>query len=73
MSFALRLRPLAPAVFIGRQELLDGDSIELFNLTADIDGHPIDSTVSRQTLERAGFSVPSINGNIPVALSEVSQ
>jgi hypothetical protein len=71
MSAALQMRPVAPVVFIGRQDIGDGDSIELFNLTADIDGHPIDSTVSRQTLERAGFFVPSTIGKSPVVPSEV--
>jgi hypothetical protein len=71
MSAVLQARPLAPAVFIGRQEIGDGESIELFNLTTDIAGHPVDSTVSRQTLERAGFFVPSTIGRIPVRPSEV--
>lgn len=51
-------RPMAPAVFIGVQ---DGfglrPSFRLFNLTADIAGHPAGSTVSEETLTAAGFTV----------------
>jgi hypothetical protein len=32
---------------------------ELWTLTHDIPGHPEGSTLSRQTLEKAGYSVPS--------------
>jgi hypothetical protein len=36
-------------------------AIELFNLIQDIAGHPRGSTVSRETLEAAGFYVPPID------------
>lgn len=48
----------APAEFIGWQADADGGHFELFNLTRAIPGHPFGSTVSRQTLEEAGFDVP---------------
>lgn len=53
--------PLAPAVFLGVQEGYPARGIpdvELWNLTRGIAGHVAGSTVSRQTLERAGFFVP---------------
>jgi hypothetical protein len=58
-------KELAPAEFVGIQEGLParGDKpaikdIELYNLTKDIPGHNTGSTVSRETLEKAGFEVP---------------
>lgn len=53
-------KPLAPATFYGIQDC-EGlcPDIELFNLTAAVGVIPAGSTVSRETLERAGFSVPS--------------
>lgn len=58
-------RPLAPAKFIGWMEGLPAaqgypeiPSTELYNLTAAVGDHPVDSTVSRQTLERHGFRLP---------------
>jgi hypothetical protein len=52
-------RKLAPAVYVGCQ---DGcgvvESFKLYNLTADIPGHPVGSTVSEQTLVAAGYIVP---------------
>lgn len=66
----------APAIYRGMQ---DGFGIvpdfELWDLTADIPGHPSRSTVSRQTLEAAGYYVPVSKpaalptaGNCPRAL-----
>jgi hypothetical protein len=50
----------APVEFAGIQE---GGGIfpdfELYNLTEDIEGHPSGSTVSRKTLEDAGYRVPA--------------
>ncbi len=49
----------APAVYQGFQEGTGKiPGFELYNLTEDIEGHPAGSTVSRQTLEQAGFTVP---------------
>ena len=49
----------APAVFRGIQSGFGiVDDFEMWDLTADIPGHPVRSTVSRQTLEEAGYSVP---------------
>ena len=48
----------APASFLGEQERLSGPPLQLFNLTADVTGHPKGSTVSRETLERLGYVVP---------------
>lgn len=58
-------RPQAPAVYVGLQEGLPAaggrpavPGFEIFNLTADIPGHSKGSTVTRETLEKAGFDVP---------------
>lgn len=49
----------APVAWMGHQQLPGGrPAMELWNLTRDIPGHPIGSTVSRDTLEAAGFEVP---------------
>ena len=48
----------APARFIGWQERIGKPPIQLFNLTADIPGHPKGSTVAAETLKRAGYDVP---------------
>lgn len=49
----------APAYFIGVQSGFDGaGSIDLFTLTRPVGEHPVDSTVSRQTLEKHGYHVP---------------
>lgn len=62
--------PAAPAEFLGWQEDGLGGAIELWNLTADIDGHPDGSTVSRQTLESKGFVVPPPPTPSPVVVAE---
>lgn len=49
----------APATYVGFQPgstTIPG--FDIFNLTEDIPGHTKGSTVSRQTLEEAGFTVP---------------
>lgn len=47
----------APAVFLGIQPGFDHHaSIELYVLLSPVGHHPVGSTVSRQTLERHGFS-----------------
>jgi hypothetical protein len=52
-------RRRAPAVWVGHQTWAGhAPIIELYNLTEDITGHPRGSTVSRETLEAAGFNVP---------------
>jgi hypothetical protein len=51
-------RPLAPATFTGVMKLDGLPAIELFNLTKEVAGQPIGSTVSRDTIERAGFYLP---------------
>jgi hypothetical protein len=54
-------RPIAPAVYIGRQEGVGSvPAFDLWNLTADIEGHNEGSTVSSQTLIAAGFRLPSV-------------
>lgn len=54
--------PVAPATFQGylRRDHRQGleQPLELWTLTAAIPGHPVNSTVSRQTLEQAGYAVP---------------
>ena len=50
------LKPLAPATFLGVQEGWGSlPPIELWNLTADLEGHPVGSTVSRETIEALGY------------------
>lgn len=51
-------RPLAPAEFLGWQEMGNGDYMELWNLIEDIEGHPKGSTVDRRTIESKGFYLP---------------
>ena len=57
-------RPLAPAVFLGVQDLGEGKSMDLYNLTANICDktgkvlHPKGSTVSTGTLLKLGFRLP---------------
>lgn len=54
------LKPSAPVEFVGIQEgAYPGQEFELYNLTQDIEGHPEGSTVSRETLEKAGYEVPA--------------
>ncbi len=49
----------APATYHAFQEGIEGiPGFELWNLTSDIPGHPAGSTVSRRTLEAAGYEVP---------------
>jgi hypothetical protein len=58
------IRNLAPAEFLGVQdcgpEFPELPKIELWNLTADIPGHPRGSTLSRETITKAGFVLPII-------------
>lgn len=52
--------PLAPAVFLGVQPGFGVlPPFALYNLTADIPGHPEGSTVSSVTLLAAGFRLPA--------------
>ena len=52
-------RPLAPAVYVGRQEGIGSiPAFDLWNLTADIPGHNEGSTVASKTLIEAGYRLP---------------
>ena len=53
-------KPFAPAKFLGIQPGIPGriPDLELWNLTESIKGHGAGSTVSRQTIEKAGFYLP---------------
>ncbi len=54
-------RPQAPAVYCGWQKgtaLIPG--FEVWILVRDIEGHPAGSSVSRQTLELAGYWCPPV-------------
>ena len=54
-------RPLAPVVFLAARAFSDmpyDPDMELWNLTADVPGHPRRSTVTRRTLEGLGYYVP---------------
>ena len=47
-----------PATYIGTQHWPTGmpyQPLPLYNLLVDIPGHPVGSTVSLQTLQRAGY------------------
>jgi len=56
----------APAIFLGIQPGTHHlPAIELWNLTAPVGDHPAGSTVSRQTLERHGYSVPEAKSQKP--------
>lgn len=51
----------APATFLGVQPgILQLPDVELYVLTAAVGHHPAGSTVSRATLERHGYTVPSL-------------
>lgn len=53
--------PNAPAKFIGIQPGFGQiPSFELYTLEAPVGDHPAGSSVSRETLENHGFSVPPI-------------
>jgi hypothetical protein len=77
-------KPLAPAVFIGRQQLPpraaeSGITGELFNLTEPLGNIPAGSSISRANLEKAGYFVPdtplesSASPREPIALSELAK
>lgn len=54
----LNLKPLAPATYCG--VMTHGDlTVELWDLTEDIPGHPKGSTISESTLRDAGYSIPN--------------
>ena len=59
-------KPIAPATYCG---VMLG--IDLWTLTDDIPGHPCGSTVSRETLEGAGYRVPMAPGDAQRAASAV--
>lgn len=51
---------MAPAVFIGIQPGFGSiPSFMCYNLTADIAGHPVNSTVSDVTLIALGYALPA--------------
>lgn len=52
----------APAYYIGTQSgFADIPAFSLYNLTADIPGHPAGSTVSDITLRELGYSLPELS------------
>jgi hypothetical protein len=66
-SLGLDSRELAPATLVGVQEGLPEAGIPdtpLYNLTRDAAGTVQDSTVTRQTLEGAGFRVPEVPADL---------
>lgn len=57
----------APATHIGDQEQAGGKpTIPLFNLDEDIPGHPKGSTVSGETLTKAGYDLPDTKDQAPL-------
>lgn len=65
----------APAVFLGIQPGFDQHApIELYVLLSPVGHHPVGSTVSRQTLERHGYShVPVPNDQTNSAKQKIAQ
>lgn len=56
---AARSLPVAPAEYIGTQPGFGSvPDFRLYNLTESIPGHPVGSTVSDDTLRRAGYVLP---------------
>lgn len=55
-------KPDAPAEFLGIEGEGSPKAFESYRLTTDIPGHVKGSSVSRQTLEEAGFNVPARPG-----------
>lgn len=53
-------QPLAPAEFIGYQDVRNRPRIPLFTLTSDVPGHPKDSTVAGATLTALGYRLPGL-------------
>lgn len=56
---SVRETMIAPAVYLGVQQV-EGGTVTLWNLTADIPGHPVGSTVSDLTLRALGYEVPEV-------------
>lgn len=55
-----QFREPAPAVWLGTQSGCGvAADVDLYNLTAPIEGHPAGSTVSGQTLIAAGYTLPA--------------
>ena len=59
--FAVRANEVVPLVFIGVQKWPDHPDQDLFNVKQDMKGfeltHPINSTLSRGTIENYGFEI----------------
>lgn len=54
-------KPLAPAHYLGLQNGFSFiPDVHLWNLTEDIPGHPKHSTVSSETLIKAGYRLPDL-------------
>lgn len=63
MKAGLLPKPAAPAEFLAWQSGFGVvPDFALYNLTAPIPGHPVNSTVSAATLVAAGFDVPPLPG-----------
>lgn len=61
-----QVRQPAPAVWMGTQSGAGlVPDLDLYDLTADIEGHPAGSTVSGQTLVAAGYSLPAKVAPLP--------
>lgn len=52
------VKALAPATYCGRMGDDECGYLELWDLTADVDGHPKGSTVGENTLRRLGYAIP---------------
>ncbi len=65
----------APAVFLGVQPGFDTHAaIELYVLLSPVGHHPVGSTVSRQTLERHGYTLLGDSGElVNVSKQKISQ
>jgi len=48
----------APVTWLGWQGCLQWPALDLWNLTEEIPGHPVGSTLSGDALRQAGYRVP---------------
>ena len=52
------LKPVVQAHFVGHQDIEGGPGFDLWTLDEPICGHPVGSTLSANTLKKAGYALP---------------
>jgi len=57
---ACGLKPVIRARYEGHQFGEGCDGLDLWTLLEPLPGHPVSSTVSSDTIKRAGFSLPNV-------------